>query len=105
MVGLPGFEPDSREPRPTSLDQASRQPRVVSSQTLASLFKNFVLGPTHIMLAHCHPVMKGSRIIINRTRTKAAVTAVVIAVTSFSCSFLWIILFNAILNIRPPSKG
>jgi hypothetical protein len=28
MVGLPGFEPESIEPKSTSLDQASRQPRV-----------------------------------------------------------------------------
>ncbi len=27
MVGLPGFEPESIEPKSTSLDQASRQPR------------------------------------------------------------------------------
>jgi hypothetical protein len=26
MVGLPGFEPGSREPKSHSLDQASRQP-------------------------------------------------------------------------------
>jgi hypothetical protein len=28
MVGLPGFEPESIEPKSTSLDQASRQPLV-----------------------------------------------------------------------------
>jgi hypothetical protein len=27
MMGLPGFEPGSIEPKSTSLDQASRQPR------------------------------------------------------------------------------
>ncbi len=27
MVGLPGFEPGSIEPKSTSLDQASRQPQ------------------------------------------------------------------------------
>ena len=27
VVGLPGFEPGSREPKSRSLDQASRQPR------------------------------------------------------------------------------
>jgi Post-segregation antitoxin CcdA len=27
MVGLPGFEPESIEPKSTSLDQASRQPQ------------------------------------------------------------------------------
>ena len=27
VVGLPGFEPESIEPKSTSLDQASRQPR------------------------------------------------------------------------------
>ncbi len=27
LVGLPGFEPESIEPKSTSLDQASRQPR------------------------------------------------------------------------------
>ena len=26
MVGLPGFEPESIEPKSTSLDQASREP-------------------------------------------------------------------------------
>ena len=30
VVGLPGFEPESIEPKSTSLDQASRQPRVFS---------------------------------------------------------------------------
>jgi Post-segregation antitoxin CcdA len=29
VVGLPGFEPESIEPKSTSLDQASRQPRAV----------------------------------------------------------------------------
>ena len=29
IVGLPGFEPESIEPKSTSLDQASRQPRMV----------------------------------------------------------------------------
>ena len=28
MVGLPGFEPESIEPKSTSLDQASRQPQM-----------------------------------------------------------------------------
>ena len=28
-MGLPGFEPESIEPKSTSLDQASRQPRCV----------------------------------------------------------------------------
>jgi post-segregation antitoxin (ccd killing protein) len=28
VVGLPGFEPESIEPKSTSLDQASRQPHV-----------------------------------------------------------------------------
>ena len=28
VVGLPGFEPESIEPKSTSLDQASRQPRL-----------------------------------------------------------------------------
>ncbi len=27
LVGLPGFEPESIEPKSTSLDQASREPR------------------------------------------------------------------------------
>ena len=44
MVGLPGFEPESIEPKSTSLDQASRQPRVSQPQKVASLFKNFVLS-------------------------------------------------------------
>ena len=29
MVGLPGFEPESIEPKSTSLDQASREPQSV----------------------------------------------------------------------------
>ena len=32
VVGLPGFEPGSIEPKSTSLDQASRQPRVGSGK-------------------------------------------------------------------------
>jgi hypothetical protein len=32
MVGLPGFEPESIEPKSTSLDQASRQPRSVAGK-------------------------------------------------------------------------
>ena len=30
LVGLPGFEPESIEPKSTSLDQASRQPHIFS---------------------------------------------------------------------------
>ena len=33
MVGLPGFEPESIEPKSTSLDQASRQPQACSVAT------------------------------------------------------------------------
>jgi Post-segregation antitoxin CcdA len=29
LVGLPGFEPESIEPKSTSLDQASRQPQML----------------------------------------------------------------------------
>ena len=32
MVGLPGFEPESIEPKSTSLDQASRQPHLRSEE-------------------------------------------------------------------------
>ena len=32
MVGLPGFEPESIEPKSTSLDQASRQPQTVAGK-------------------------------------------------------------------------
>jgi hypothetical protein len=32
VVGLPGFEPESIEPKSTSLDQASRQPHVKGSE-------------------------------------------------------------------------
>ena len=32
MVGLPGFEPESIEPKSTSLDQASRQPQIVAEK-------------------------------------------------------------------------
>ena len=35
-VGLPGFEPGSIEPKSTSLDQASRQPRLFSLKKLKS---------------------------------------------------------------------
>ena len=30
MVGLPGFEPESIEPKSTSLDQASREPQTTT---------------------------------------------------------------------------
>ena len=35
MVGLPGFEPESIEPKSTSLDQASRQPRSVAGKIIS----------------------------------------------------------------------
>ena len=39
MVGLPGFEPGSREPKSHSLDQASRQPLAIQeSKPSKSLF-------------------------------------------------------------------
>jgi hypothetical protein len=34
LVGLPGFEPESIEPKSTSLDQASRQPHILSKSVL-----------------------------------------------------------------------
>ena len=34
MVGLPGFEPESIEPKSTSLDQASRQPHDKGSEKI-----------------------------------------------------------------------
>ena len=34
VVGLPGFEPGSIEPKSTSLDQASRQPRLFAVSVL-----------------------------------------------------------------------
>ncbi len=36
MVGLPGFEPESIEPKSTSLDQASRQPLFFLEEALLS---------------------------------------------------------------------
>ena len=36
VVGLPGFEPESIEPKSTSLDQASRQPLLFSLKKLLS---------------------------------------------------------------------
>jgi post-segregation antitoxin (ccd killing protein) len=35
LVGLPGFEPESIEPKSTSLDQASRQPRSVAGKIIS----------------------------------------------------------------------
>ena|GEM_PF-1450618 len=35
LVGLPGFEPESIEPKSTSLDQASRQPQSVAGKTIS----------------------------------------------------------------------
>jgi hypothetical protein len=35
MVGLPGFEPESIEPKSTSLDQASRQPQTVARNIIS----------------------------------------------------------------------
>src|SRR5271157_3735193 len=37
MVGLPGFEPGSREPKSPSLDQASRQPLLQSLEPLHAI--------------------------------------------------------------------
>ncbi len=36
MVGLPGFEPESIEPKSTSLDQASRQPQSVAEKIISN---------------------------------------------------------------------
>jgi hypothetical protein len=44
VVGLPGFEPGSIEPKSTSLDQTSRQPRVRAVFQIALVFKSFVLN-------------------------------------------------------------
>jgi hypothetical protein len=35
-VGLPGFEPESIEPKSTSLDQASRQPQVLQRKIISN---------------------------------------------------------------------
>jgi hypothetical protein len=35
MVGLPGFEPESIEPKSTSLDQASREPQRVAENIIS----------------------------------------------------------------------
>ena len=35
MVGLPGFEPESIEPKSTSLDQASRQPQLLQGTIIS----------------------------------------------------------------------
>lgn len=37
MVGPPGFEPESIEPKSTSLDQASRRPHIVWVETVFPL--------------------------------------------------------------------
>jgi hypothetical protein len=36
MVGLPGFEPESIEPKSTSLDQASREPQTIVAEKIIS---------------------------------------------------------------------
>ena len=36
LVGLPGFEPESIEPKSTSLDQASRQPQVLQRKIISN---------------------------------------------------------------------
>ena len=35
MVGLPGFEPESIEPKSTSLDQASREPQHIAENIIS----------------------------------------------------------------------
>ena len=64
VVGLPGFEPESIEPKSTSLDQASRQPHVLSScieDNLARTIKT--LTPRHSRLCKCpdHKMESGKR--------------------------------------------
>jgi hypothetical protein len=46
MVGLPGFEPGSIEPKSTSLDQASRQPLlgVAEKDNFALIIKTLANG-------------------------------------------------------------
>ena len=46
MVGLPGFEPGSIEPKSTSLDQASRQP-LLHLLEMELLFKSFTSIALH----------------------------------------------------------
>ena len=53
MVGLPGFEPGSIEPKSTSLDQASRQP-LIASLEMELRFKSF----TSIMLSTLSSALK-----------------------------------------------
>ncbi len=36
LVGLPGFEPESIEPKSTSLDQASLQPLVLQGKKISN---------------------------------------------------------------------
>jgi hypothetical protein len=45
MVGLPGFEPGSREPKSPSLDQASRQPPI-EDRSSKVYFKRFFSSKT-----------------------------------------------------------
>jgi hypothetical protein len=48
LVGLPGFEPESIEPKSTSLDQASRQPH-------AMLGAEKIISLHHKNLSHPNP--------------------------------------------------
>jgi len=42
VVGPPGFEPESIEPKSTSLDQASRRPQTLVQQYFLCIHKNLV---------------------------------------------------------------
>jgi hypothetical protein len=68
-VGLPGFEPESIEPKSTSLDQASRQPLLQSLDTLRHSKDNFTcIIKTLTKLQHLSKV--NQKAIWNRLRAR-----------------------------------
>ena len=54
MVGLPGFEPGSIEPKSTSLDQASRQPlaAIAEKDNFASIIKTLAKCKVNFLTLH-----------------------------------------------------
>ena len=64
-----------------------------------------MLEKDQIIKNYAQYMMKGIRAIISRTQIKVAVTATVIRETIFSLTLRPKMLFNEMLNIRPPSRG
>ena len=58
MVGLPGFEPGSREPKSPSLDQASRQPLLRSLRLLRPINDFALIIKTLVKLQHANRMIK-----------------------------------------------